>query len=158
MRTAGTSGPPARLRTTPSWLITHLATHAGRLLAEAFDAGVWRRYHYALLAALDEFGPASQATLGRRCGIDRSYVVEAVNELADKGLVVRATDPADRRRNTITITRAGVRQLHRMGETLAGVQDTLLAPLSPDERTQLTGLLARVLDHHTPDPRPTEPT
>jgi DNA-binding MarR family transcriptional regulator len=149
METAADSGAPSRLRSAPSWLITHLATHASRLLAEAFDAGEWRRYHYALLAALEEFGPASQAALGRRCEIDRSYVVEAVNELADRGLVVRATDPADRRRNTITITKAGIRQLHRIGEALDGVQESLLAPLSPDERGQLTRLLARVLDHHT---------
>ncbi|MER7005484.1 MarR family winged helix-turn-helix transcriptional regulator [Dactylosporangium sp. NPDC000555] len=38
--------------------------------------------------------------------VDRSYVVEAINELAERGLVVRAVDPANRRRNTITITEA----------------------------------------------------
>jgi DNA-binding MarR family transcriptional regulator len=149
MDSAADTRTPTRLRSTPSWLINHLATHASRMLGEAFDAGEWRRYHYALLAALEEFGPASQAALGRRCEIDRSYIVEAVNELADRGLVVRAADPGDRRRNIITITKAGLRQLHRLGGTLDGVQDALLAPLSPDERAQLTRLLARVLDHQT---------
>jgi MarR family transcriptional regulator, lower aerobic nicotinate degradation pathway regulator len=148
MESAADSRTPGRLRSTPSWLITHLATHASRLLGQAFDAGEWRRYHYALLAALEEFGPASQASLGRRCEIDRSYVVEAINELADRGLVVRATDPVNRRRNIITITKAGIQQLHRLSEALEGVQETLLAPLSPDERDQLTQLLARTLDHH----------
>jgi DNA-binding MarR family transcriptional regulator len=143
------SRTPRQLRSKPSWLITHLGTHASRLLSEAFDAGVWRRYHYALLAALEEFGPASQAALGRRCEIDRSYVVEAINELADRGLVVRAPDPADRRRNTITITDDGVTQLHQMGDVLDGVQDALLAPLSSAEREQLTQLLARALDYQT---------
>jgi MarR family transcriptional regulator, lower aerobic nicotinate degradation pathway regulator len=140
---------PARLRSTPTWLISHLATQAGRLLGDAFDAGDWRRYHYALLSALEEFGPASQADLGRRCRIDRSYVVEAVTELAEAGLVVRAPDPADRRRNIITITDAGLDRLHRLASTLEGVQGTLLAPLSPREREELTELLGRVLDHHT---------
>jgi DNA-binding MarR family transcriptional regulator len=140
--------PPVRLRITPSWLLTHLATYASRLVGEAFDPSDWRRYHYALLAALEEFGPASQAALGRRCQIDRSYVVEAVNELTDRGMVERAPDPDDRRRNVITITDAGLAQLHRLADTLTGVQDTLLAPLAPDERDQLTTLLGRVLDHH----------
>ncbi|WP_433289124.1 MarR family winged helix-turn-helix transcriptional regulator [Pseudonocardia sp. CA-142604] len=139
---------PTRLHSKPTWLITHLATYAGRLLGEAFDAGEWRRYHYALLAALEEFGPASQAELGRRCRIDRSYVVEAVTELAEQKLVVRAHDPADRRRNIITITDAGIDRLHRLGATLDGVQDALLAPLSQHERAELTDLLSRVLDHH----------
>lgn len=150
--TPGDRRTPARLRSKPSWLITQLGTHAGRLLGEAFDAGHWRRYHYALLAALEEFGPASQAALGRRCRIDRSYVVEAVSELAEQGLVVRAPDPVDRRRNVITITEAGVHQLQRLGDTLEGVQEALLAPLSPAERGELAELLGRVLDHHTGSP------
>ncbi|MFI7635869.1 MarR family winged helix-turn-helix transcriptional regulator [Nonomuraea sp. NPDC049400] len=141
--------PPARLCATPSWLITQTATHAARLVSEAFGTVGGRRYHYALLAALEEFGPASQAELGRRCSIDRSYVVEAVNELTDKGFAVRAPDPADRRRNIITITPAGERELERIAATLDVAQDKLLAPLSSGERKQLTQLMARVLDHHT---------
>lgn len=152
METPADRRTPARLRSTPSWLISQLGTHTGRLLGEAFDAGHWRRYHYALLAALEEFGPASQAALGRRCRIDRSYVVEAISELAEQELVVRAPDPADRRRNVITITEAGLHHLERLSTTLDGVQEALLAPLSPAERSELTELLSRVLDHHTGSP------
>jgi MarR family transcriptional regulator, lower aerobic nicotinate degradation pathway regulator len=148
MDTAADDRAPVRLRSTPSWLITQIATHAGRLVSEAFAAAGARRYHYALLAALAEFGPASQAALGRRCGIDRSDVVAAINELAERDQVVRTPDPADRRRNIITITAGGVGQLERAGRGLSGVQDALLAPLSAAERDELTRLLARVLDHH----------
>ncbi|GAA4566553.1 hypothetical protein GCM10023176_16890 [Micromonospora coerulea] len=140
---------PARLRTTPSWLLTQTAAHAARLVAEGLGAFDARGYHYRLLAALDEFGPASQADLGRRCGVDRSDVVAVLNELAAKNLVRRSPDPADRRRNVITLTTAGRRELHRMGDTLDRVQDTLLAPLSPSERDELTRLLTALLDHHS---------
>lgn len=139
---------PARLMGKPSWLMTQTAMHAHRLVSEGLAAADARGYHYRLLAALEEFGPASQAALGRRTGIDRSYVVEAVNELADRGLVERARDPEDRRRNIITITPAGVRQLWRLDEVLAGIQDELLAPLSADERDELARLLRKVLEHH----------
>lgn len=141
------SQAPARLRATPSWLVTQIATHASRLVSQALTSTDARRYHFALLSSLDEFGPLSQAELGRRCGIDRSYIVEAVNELAADGFAVRATDESDRRRNTITITPAGARQLQRIEHALADAQDSLLAPLQPDERAQLTALLERVLDH-----------
>jgi DNA-binding MarR family transcriptional regulator len=106
-----------------------------------------RGYHHRLLAALEEFGPASQAALGRRAGIDRSDVVAALNELAGRGLIQRAPDPDDRRRNVITITPAGTDQLRALDEILAGVQERLLAPLSPADRTQLIGLLGRLLEH-----------
>jgi len=139
---------PSRLTGTPSWLMTQTATQAGRLVSERLAAAGARGYHYRLLAALEEFGPASQAALGRRGRIDRSDVVATLNELADGGLIERAMDPEDRRRNVVTITPAGAEQLWRLDGVLAGVQDELLAPLSADERGQLTWLLGRILDHH----------
>ncbi|MFY1615412.1 MarR family winged helix-turn-helix transcriptional regulator [Micromonospora sp. WMMD736] len=139
---------PAGLRTTPSWLLNQAATHAGRLISAGFAAHGLRGYHYRLLATLAEDGPASQADLGRRCGIDRSDVVATVNDLAGRGLVVRAPDPADRRRNVISLTEAGADEAHRMADTVAHVQDDLLAPLTSAERDQLTRLLTRLVEHH----------
>jgi MarR family transcriptional regulator, lower aerobic nicotinate degradation pathway regulator len=140
---------PSRLQRQPSWLLSQTSAHAHRLLSEELAAVDAVGYHYRLLAALEEFGPASQATLGRRTGIDRSDVVAALNDLAGRGLVQRSPDPADRRRNTITITPTGTQRLRLLDGVLAGVQDKLLAPLSPAEREQLTRLLARILEHHT---------
>jgi DNA-binding MarR family transcriptional regulator len=123
--------------------------HAHRLLMGQLATAGSRGYHYRLLAALQEFGPASQAALGRRTGMDRSDVVAALNDLAGRGLVERAPDPADRRRNVITITADGTAHFERLDRLLSRAQDELLAPLSPAEREVLTGLLTRVLDHHT---------
>lgn len=138
----------AWLTSQPSWLINQTARHAHRLVSEGLGSVGARGYHYRLLTALDEFGPVSQADLGRRSGIHLSDVVAAVNELVDRQLVERAPDPADRRRNVITITPAGRRERRRLTKRLAQIQDELLAPLAADERDQLTRLLARVLDHH----------
>ena len=139
--------PFSRILEMPTWLITRAYAHSHRLLADGFAAAGFRGYHYRLLAALDEFGPASQAALGRRTSIDRSDVVAALNELAERGLIQRAADPDDRRRNVITITPAGTEQLRTLAPILDGVQDRLLAPLSPAERTQLIRLLTRLLEH-----------
>ncbi|MFD3685124.1 MarR family winged helix-turn-helix transcriptional regulator [Nocardiopsis sp. NPDC058631] len=133
---------------TPSWLLTQNANHAHRLVAEGFSSVRARGYHYRLLAVLEESGPASQAALGRRSGIHVSDMVATVNELADRELVERALDPSDRRRNIISLTVAGTRQLRRLEEQLAKTQEELLAPLSPEERERLTELLSRLLDHH----------
>ena len=88
-----------------------------------------RGYHFRLLAALDQYGPSSQAELGRHTGIDRSDVVAALNELVDGGLARRRADPADGRRNVVTITRRGSSTLERLDAALDGVQDALLEPL-----------------------------
>jgi MarR family transcriptional regulator, lower aerobic nicotinate degradation pathway regulator len=139
---------PAMLMAKPSWLISEVSRLAHPLLASKLATAGSRGYHYRLLAALAEFGPASQASLGRRSGMDRSDVAAAVTELAGRGLAGRAPDPADRRRNVISITPAGTAHLRRLDELLAGVQDELLAPLSSAERQQLIRLLNRILEHH----------
>ena len=116
-------------------------------MAERFAAVDARGYHYRLLAALADDGPASQAELGRRTGIDRSDVVAALNELADQQLIERSPDPADRRRNVITVTPAAERRLAHLDGVLAQIQEELCAPLSPAEREQLVGLLTRIVGH-----------
>jgi DNA-binding MarR family transcriptional regulator len=139
---------PARVRTKPSWLLGQAALPANRLVAAALAGVGARRHHYALLAALDEVGATSQAELSRRTTIDRSDMVATVNELAERGLVERAPDTADRRRNVVTLTAAGRRRLRELDALLAEVQDDLLAPLSAEERAELVHLLTRVVDHH----------
>ncbi|NUT47851.1 MAG: MarR family transcriptional regulator [Saccharothrix sp.] len=143
-----TSGAPRRLRGTPSWLISVAATHAHRLVSVVFGVVGARRYHYSLLAALDEFGPASQADLGRRGGLDRSDVVATVNELADQGFVERRPDPGDRRRNIVTITPSGMAHLRHLDRVLGQAQESLLAPLSAAEREELVRMLNVVVEHH----------
>lgn len=139
---------PSRLTGKPSWLITRLSAHAHRLSTDAFAQAGARGYHFRILAALDEFGQASQADIGRRTDMDRSDVVAALNELADHGFIERSPDPDDRRRNLVSITRAGIRQLSRLDRELDAAQDTLLEPLSKQERRDLTALLTRLLEHH----------
>lgn len=139
---------PSVLWQTPSWLLTQSAMHAQRVISEAFSAGGARGYHYRLLATLAEYGPASQASLGRRTGIDRSDVVAAINELAERGQVDRSPDPRDGRRNVIALTAAGRRQHKRLEKLVAKAQDEIFAPLSATERKQLSRSLTKLLDHH----------
>lgn len=140
--------PPSRLQEMPSWLIAQTATYAHRLLTDALAAADARGYHYRLLAALHEFGPTSQASLGRRTSIDRSDTVAMLNELAERGLVKRSPDPVDRRQNVVTITPRGTEQFQRLDAILAQVQSDLLAPLSAADRRLLSSLLSRVLAYH----------
>jgi len=139
---------PARVRAKPTWLLNQAAIPGNRLVAKGLAGVDGRRYHYVLLAALDEGGAASQADLSRSTAIDRSDMVAAVNDLAGRGLVERSPDPDDRRRNVVSLTDAGRRYLQKLDRLLDRAQDDLLAPLSPAERRQLVDLLTRIVDHH----------
>src|SRR4029450_10879563 len=85
----------------PTWLLSRANARSQALLTDAFSNEGLRGYHFRLLAALDQYGPASQAELGRGTGIDRSDVVAALNDLVQGGLARREPDPAHGRRNCV---------------------------------------------------------
>jgi MarR family transcriptional regulator, lower aerobic nicotinate degradation pathway regulator len=138
--------PPERLRALPSWLSSETARR-GRLLvnAELARHGV-RRQHFTVLTSLAEQGPASQAELGRRLSIDRSDLHALLAELEPEGLVARTRDERDRRRNVVTLTRAGKTALARLDAYIDAAQDALLEPLSAVERRELLRLLRKLLE------------
>jgi MarR family transcriptional regulator, lower aerobic nicotinate degradation pathway regulator len=139
-------GVPERMRDRPSWLISRAYARANGLLQEGFAQGGdgLRSYHYRLLAALDEWGSASQAALGRGTGIDRSDVTAALVDLEERGLVLRDVNQADRRRNVVSITAAGARRLEVLDGVVDDVQERVLAPLSEGERRQFITLMRRI--------------
>ncbi len=137
--------PLERVADRPTWLLSQANARSQRILGEAFTAAGLRGYHFRLLAAVDQFGPSSQADLGRHTGIDRSDVVAALNELVDGGLARREADPADARRNVVRITRRGRITLERVDRALDGVQAAVLEPLSSHERTTFVRLLTKLV-------------
>ncbi len=98
---------------------------------------------YGVLAVIEEFGPSSQADLGRRLGMDRRSVSEEAVGLEHAGLVSRGPDPADSRRNRLEM--AGRDVLARLDSSFRAVQDELFASLSPADRAELDRILALVV-------------
>lgn len=127
-----------------SWLVTRVHSRSHTLLQQAFAAAGSRPYHYRVLLALAEHGPASQAEVGRASGIDRSDVTAALDTLCEAGFAARKPDDTDRRRNVVSLTPEGRRELERLDAVLDDVQHQLLAPLTDDESRALRALLARV--------------
>lgn len=135
---------PDRLKDRPTWLLRRAAARSSALLREGFaeHGGGLRGYHYRLLAALEQWGPVSQAELGRDTGIDRSDVTAALLELESLGLVEREVDPSNRRRKIVSMTACGADRLQSLDAVLDGVQESLLAPLTSTQRRQLVTILA----------------
>jgi MarR family transcriptional regulator, lower aerobic nicotinate degradation pathway regulator len=138
--------PPERLRQLPSWLTAQVARKGGQLVNTCLAQHGARRQHFTVLTSLSEQGPASQAELGRRLWIDRSDLHALLAELERDGLVARVRDERDRRRNVVTLTRAGSRALARLDKRIDDAQERLLEPLSADERQELSRLLRKLLD------------
>ena len=140
---------PERLRALPSRLLNLAAISAQRVVGERLATVDSRKWHYATLAALEEFGPDSQSGLSDRTGIYRSDMVATINELTARGLVARAPDLTDRRRNAITLTDEGRRHLGRLDVLIADAEAEFLAPLSDADRAELTRILKLIVGHHS---------
>jgi MarR family transcriptional regulator, lower aerobic nicotinate degradation pathway regulator len=149
---------PQRLRTLPSWLINQVAITANRLTDRALASAGARRYHFAMLAALDEFGSLSQADLGRCTSIDRKDVAATVDALADQGYVDRSPDPTDGRRNVITLTAPGRAHLDRLSTLVAEAQDELLLSCKPGARSVLIEQLTQIIDARDAADKKMEPS
>ncbi len=153
------SRPPRALehiQSLPSWLAGRVAAHGRRLVADALaDLGL-KLPHHAVLAAISQHGPTAQADLGRRLQIDPKDLVLLLNHLEDAGLVLRAPDPRDRRKNAVTITAAGERTLVRCGRLAEQANAELLEPLDESEQRQLVALLTRV--HEAQAAKPPSPS
>ncbi|MEU5841628.1 MarR family transcriptional regulator [Rhodococcus sp. NPDC047139] len=140
---------PDRLGHLPSYLMTQAARHVHRVVFDRLDSTDARGHHYRILAALAEYGPSSQVDLARRCGLDRSDVAATVDALVDRRYVERTPDPADRRRNIITLPSRGRRRLFDLEQVLTEAQDEAFAPLDADERDLLCSMLTKLVEHHT---------
>ncbi|MFJ9364869.1 MarR family winged helix-turn-helix transcriptional regulator [Nocardia sp. NPDC101769] len=139
---------PDRIKNRPTWLISRAFARSSAMLSAGFEqhGDGLRGHHYRLLAALEQWGPASQADLGRDTGIDRSDVTAALIELEARRLIERRVDPENKKRNIVTITAGGIHELTALDSVVGNVQDGLLASLTPAQRRQLVGLLTRLLE------------
>jgi DNA-binding MarR family transcriptional regulator len=145
-RQAGEQAPQALPRAPQVLpLIEYLARIARRAYDTCQEPGCLRPRHLIALSLLHDDGPLSQQALGEALSLDPSNVVGLLNELEERGLVVRQRDPADRRRHIVSLSGAGTSELAVNGTELASVEDDLLVALTLAERTILHDLLVRVV-------------
>jgi MarR family transcriptional regulator, lower aerobic nicotinate degradation pathway regulator len=133
---------PGRLQGRVFWLLGRAARNAQQVTQASLFAAGLRRGFYGVLATLDEFGPGSQAEIGRRLGFDPSDMVDIINDLERQGYVARQPDPDDRRRNKVTLTGAGEKALGRFDAAITEAEDALLAGIPRTERERLARALA----------------
>lgn len=98
---------------------------------------------FRVLSRLDE-GPLSVKALAAAATLDAPATTVAVNDLAERGLVDRQTDPANRRTKIVSLTDAGREVL----DSIRSIDDP--APpafdaLTDEEVSTLGGLLAKLI-------------
>jgi len=98
-----------------------------------------------VLNLLKDEGPRSQQEIGEQLSIDRTTMVEIVDELERQGIVRRERSPHDRRSYAVTLTTSGKAKQKRASEAFDAAADDFFSPLSKPEREKLAGMLKRLI-------------
>lgn len=97
---------------------------------------------YAVLDAVAREPGITQATALHRVSVDKATGAEIIKRLVTRGELDRVRHPGDSRMNSLTISAEGMDTLRRTTGAVFHVQEQLIEPLSTDERTQFTSLIA----------------
>ena len=134
------------------FLVAQVARAATRRYVTALaPAGINPR-QTAVLFELRRDGATSQQALSEILDVDPTILVGLLNFLEDEGLAVRRRDPTDRRRHVVEITKRGLKRLAVVERAARQTEDEFFAPLSLEEREQLTGLLMRLAETTETEP------
>jgi DNA-binding MarR family transcriptional regulator len=85
------------------------------------------------------------AELSGLLGLERSSLTGLVDRAEQRGLVVRESDPHDRRAVKIALTPAGADAVHRFHDQLTSRLELLLEGLSATERERFARTMSRIV-------------
>ena len=139
MKTEGHSGQPGLVS-----MLMHLSKALTRRTSEEMLG--MRLKQYMVLGYVRDHPGVTQQELETAMVMDANGVVLLLNELEAAHMSVRRRDPLDRRRHIVEVTAAGRRALERADKAREGIEDEILAALTPEERATLMNLTQRVLE------------
>jgi DNA-binding MarR family transcriptional regulator len=135
----------------PQELITFRVSVLSQLLARVVESSVGQELglssrQWRVLVMLNRLGPATSGQVAVATRLDHSQVSRASYELVEKGLITMDNDQADRRRQRLSVTEAGVGVLRHgiVGSQLR--QARLRARLSDAEYEALGRMLETLSD------------
>ncbi len=117
---------PKDLLSSPSFQLERLRRRTREFVEAALSEHGRNLREYWILCCLVEGDAASQATLGEILGVDRSDMVRLVDSLEKHNLAKRIKDPADRRRQIISITKKGERAFAMLQPVVHAAEDRAL--------------------------------
>lgn len=99
---------------------------------------------WRLVAVLAEGEGLSQRALGRATRMDKVTVSRAAIALADRGLIKRTADVADRRKARLALTDAGRALYNEVAPKALAMEAALFEGFASDERKALIDMLGRL--------------
>jgi DNA-binding MarR family transcriptional regulator len=137
------SGPSADSEIT--WLLHRAAQRMHAATGEQAERHGLQLRDYIVLSALDKSPGLTQGELGKTLGLDKTTLMSQLDRLERRGLVVRHSDPRDRRLRIPRITEAGETLRATVAADCAGVEEAALSAFGADQVKTLRHMLAAII-------------
>lgn len=108
---------------------------------------------YGVLTVIAAEPGLDQTRLARALAFDKVTVMRVLKGLEERGLLTRERSAQSRRQMTVRLTTAGQALLGAAHEPAERAYQRLLSPLSPEQRSQLIGLLQTLTEGLADDAR-----
>jgi DNA-binding MarR family transcriptional regulator len=125
------AGPSADSEIT--WLLHRAAQRMRSATGEQAEKHGIQLRDYIVLSALDKIPNLTQVELGKALGLDRTTLMTQLDRLERAGLVVRRSDPRDRRTRIPEITEAGNTLRAKVASACDSVEAAALDSFSQDQ-------------------------
>jgi DNA-binding MarR family transcriptional regulator len=131
---------------TLGFLLSQVGVYASRRFAQRIAALDLHPPLFRVLNVVDAAEGQSQQTIGEAIQAPASRMVAIVDELEQRGLIERRTNPSDRRSHALYLTGEG-RKLLARGRKIAGEHEKeMTRGMSATDRTELVALLQKIVE------------
>jgi len=128
-----------------TWLLHRAAQRMHAAIGEQVGKHGLRLRDYIVLSALSKTPNLTQAELGKALGLDKTTLMSQVDRLVRMGLVVRCSDPRDRRARISEITEAGDDLRVRVAKACAVVEAEALSGFGQNQVEVLRHILFDII-------------
>ena len=126
-------------------LMHNLSGESGR--AARLSAARMRLLVHLAIASEQGCDALAPSALSRRMGVSRNTISALLNGLEEQGHIVRDVHPEDRRQFRVQITPSGLAVVQECAPKHGALINSLLEPLSDEDRARLLDLTARLAEH-----------
>ncbi len=109
-----------------------------------YDVTVWQ---WLILMFLRLENGQSQAQLAEKCGKEKTNITRIIDAMEEKGLIKRAKDKTDRRRNIISVTDNGARIESKLTPIVVKGHQKALAGFSDEGKRTFFDYLYKIRDN-----------
>lgn len=149
------NGPAPEIAINPTeFRLEHYLPYRLSLLSNTVSQGIAHRYQqdhdisvteWRVVVMLGRYPGSTASEVVERTAMDKVSISRAVHSLVGKGFLQRRTDPDDRRRMLLFLTRGrGKKELESIVPLAAAYEIELLESLEPNEQAALDALLGKL--------------